>query len=39
MTLSELESGKLALVHQIELKSHRQELGNRLTAMGIIPDQ
>jgi ferrous iron transport protein A len=39
MTLSELESGKLAVVDQIELKSHRQELGNRLTAMGIIPDK
>ena len=39
MTLSELESGKLAVVEQIKLTSHRQELGSRLTAMGIIPDK
>ncbi len=36
MTLSELEAGKLAIVEQIQLTSHRQELGKRLTAMGII---
>ncbi len=39
MTLSELESGKLAVVHHIELKSHNQELGSRLAAMGLIPDK
>lgn len=39
MTLSELESGKLAVVHQIELKSHKKELGSRLAAMGLIPDK
>ena len=39
MTLSELESGKLAVVHQIELKSHKKELGKRLAAMGLIPDK
>lgn len=39
MTLSELKSGQLAVVQQLDLKSHRQELGNRLTAMGMIPDK
>ena len=39
MTLSELEAGKLAVVEQIQLKSHGQELGKRLTAMGIISDK
>lgn len=39
MTLSELESGKPAIVEHIQLNCHRQELGKRLTAMGIIPDK
>ncbi|GAB4238609.1 MAG: hypothetical protein Kow0049_25390 [Stanieria sp.] len=39
MTLSELESGKPAIVEQIQLNRHRQELGKRLAAMGIIPDK
>ena len=39
MTLSELKSGKLAVVEQLDLASHRKELSNRLTAMGIIPNK
>lgn len=39
MTLSELELGKLAIVNDIQLKHHNQELGKRLTAMGIVPDK
>ncbi len=39
MTLSELESGKLAVVNDIQLKQQNQELGKRLIAMGIIPDK
>jgi ferrous iron transport protein A len=39
MTLSELELGKLAIVNEIELKHDHQDLGKRLSAMGIIPDK
>ncbi|GAB4546016.1 MAG: hypothetical protein Tsb0014_40410 [Pleurocapsa sp.] len=39
MTLSELESGKSAVVDQIHLNRHGHELGKRLVAMGIIPDK
>jgi ferrous iron transport protein A len=39
MTLSELESGKPAIVDQVHLNRHGQELAKRLVAMGIISDK
>ena len=39
MTLSELQTGKIAVVESIQLKRHAQALGKRLTAIGIIPNK
>ncbi len=39
MNLSELESGKIAIVQQLQLKSHSHGLDKRLKAIGIIPNK
>jgi ferrous iron transport protein A len=39
MTLSELELEQPAMVEQININRHSQELRKRLAAMGIIPDK
>ncbi len=39
MTLSELESGTIAIVEQVLLKCQGHGLDKRLKAIGIIPDK